>query len=62
MTFISVLIPFAADNMFPYLSIIISMVSNAFFLAIRLDQSMLSLLIVCTLDLKNAIIIRKLQA
>lgn len=48
-----------ADNMFPYLSIIISMISNAFFLAIRLDQTMLSLLIVCTLDLKNAIIIRK---
>lgn len=48
-----------ADNMFPYLSIIISMISNAFFLAIRLDQTMLSLIIVCTLDLKNAIIIRK---
>lgn len=45
--------------MFPYLSIIISMISNAFFLAIRLDQTMAMLIVVCTMDLKNAVIIRK---
>lgn len=61
MVIIIVTLSSPADNMFPYLSIIISMISNAFFLAIRLDQTMLSLIIVCTLDLKNAIIIRKLN-
>lgn len=48
---------FILDYAFPYLSVIISMVSNAAHFSLKLDQSMKSLFKTSITEMKNAIII-----
>lgn len=46
-----------ADYAFPYLSVIISMISNAAHFSLKLDQSMKSLLRTSVTEMKNTVII-----
>lgn len=53
------IISFYTDYSFPYLSIIISMISNAAHFSVKLNQEMKSLVLSSLTEVKNAIFIGK---